>query len=104
VVWGGGSGGPHQNTGARYNPDLDRWSNPMTLTGAPAGRASFVAAWTGSRMIVWGGEINGPLTNTGAIYQPPIPAFGSYPSTITLSVTGPGGTSTQTIPVQVTVN
>jgi hypothetical protein len=104
VIWGGGSGGPHLNSGARYNPILNAWKGPMPTAGAPAGRASFVAAWTGSRMIVWGGEINGPLTNTGGIYQPPIPAFGSHTATITISATGPGGTTTQTIAVQLTVN
>lgn len=104
IVWGGGSGGPHLNTGARYNPASNRWSGPLPLAGAPAGRANFVAAWTGSRMIVWGGEINGPLTNTGGIYRPPIPAFGVHSATITVSATGPGGVTTQTFPVQLTVN
>jgi hypothetical protein len=55
-------------------------------------------------MIIWGGEINGPLTNTGGIYQPPIPAFGGHTATITVTATGPGGTTIQTIPVQLTVN
>jgi hypothetical protein len=104
VVWGGGSGGPHLNTGARYNPTLDAWKGPMPTAGAPAGRAGFVTAWTGSRMIVWGGEINGPLTNTGGIYQPPIPAFGSHTATITITATGPGGTTIQVLSVQLAVN
>jgi hypothetical protein len=55
-------------------------------------------------MLVWGGEINGVLTNTGGFYQPPIPAFGPNPATLTISATGPGGVSTQTITVNLTVN
>ena len=48
----------------------DTWT-PTNLTGAPAGRRSHTAVWTGSEMIVWGGwnENSFPL-NTGGRYNP----------------------------------
>jgi N-acetylneuraminic acid mutarotase len=48
----------------------DTWT-PTNLTGAPEGRRSHTAVWTGSEMIVWGGwnENSFPL-NTGGRYNP----------------------------------
>jgi hypothetical protein len=103
IIWGGGSGGPHLNTGARYNPEIDAWSAATPLAGAPAGRASFVAAWTGKEMIIWGGEENGTLVNTGGLYQPPILGFGPYTGAITITVSMPDHSATQTIQVSLSV-
>jgi hypothetical protein len=48
----------------------DTWT-PTSTTGAPDGRNSHTAVWTGSEMIVWGGEdINGNIFNTGGRYDP----------------------------------
>jgi N-acetylneuraminic acid mutarotase len=49
----------------------DTWT-PTNLTGAPDGRVSHTAVWTGSEMIVWGGD---PCffscdVNTGGRYNP----------------------------------
>jgi hypothetical protein len=49
----------------------DTWT-PTNLTGAPDGRVSHTAVWTGSEMIVWGGD-NCFLScdvNTGGRYNP----------------------------------
>ena len=49
----------------------DTWT-PTNLTGAPDGRVSHTAVWTGSEMIVWGGD-NCFLScdvNTGGQYNP----------------------------------
>ena len=45
----------------------------MTTTGAPPGRSSPTAVWTGGEMIVSGGEVNSPwyFFNDTFIYTPP---------------------------------
>jgi N-acetylneuraminic acid mutarotase len=50
------------NSGGRYNPTNDTWSE-IPNTGAPIGRSDHTAVWTGTEMMVWGG-------NTGARYFP----------------------------------
>jgi N-acetylneuraminic acid mutarotase len=48
----------------------DTWT-PTNLTGAPDGRVSHTAVWTGSEMIVWGGDDgNFFQINTGGRYNP----------------------------------
>jgi N-acetylneuraminic acid mutarotase len=49
----------------------DTWT-PTNLTGAPDGRVSHTAVWTGSEMIVWGGDtcLVGCTVNTGGRYNP----------------------------------
>jgi N-acetylneuraminic acid mutarotase len=58
IVWGGYIGGwsatSYTNTGGIYDPAANSWT-AMSTTGAPAGRATHRAVWTGSKMIVWGG-------------------------------------------------
>ena len=59
--------------GARYDPSNDTWSK-ISTNGAPSGRFSHTAVWTGTEMIIWGGSFwNGsevaPL-NDGACYNP----------------------------------
>lgn len=90
IIWGGlakEAGAPEPlktNTGAIYNPSNNTWS-ATTTSGAPKGRASHTAVWTGSRMIVWGGV--GLVTatdiyNTGGRYDP---AANSWSATSTNS-------------------
>lgn len=45
---------------------------PTTTVGAPAGRDSHTAVWTGSKMIVWGGSgsVSGNAIDTGGVYDP----------------------------------
>ena len=69
IVWGGcldGSCAATLNTGARYNPASNTWT-AISTAGAPSGRYTHSAVWTGNEMIVWGGQ---PATNTGACYNP----------------------------------
>jgi len=49
----------------------DTWT-PTNLTGAPDGRVSHTAVWTGSEMIVWGGDncLATCTVNTGGRYNP----------------------------------
>jgi alpha-tubulin suppressor-like RCC1 family protein len=50
--------------------DPDTWQ-PTSTDGAPAGRTSHTAFWTGSTMIVWGGyDSAGTSVNTGGRYDP----------------------------------
>ena len=57
VVWGGYNGSP-LGDGGLYDPAGNAWT-AMTNTGAPTGRYSHVAVWTGSRMIIWSGMTPG---------------------------------------------
>jgi hypothetical protein len=80
TVGGGGtpSGGfildyPNDTTliGAGFSeigPALDAW-RPTTTAGAPTGRYSHTAVWTGTKIIVWGG-FDGSTLNTGGQYDP----------------------------------
>jgi len=68
IIWGGSSSGSVQDTGGRYNPDADSWTETST-TNAPTGRVSHTAVWTDGEMIVWGGhDANFVGLNTGGRY------------------------------------
>jgi N-acetylneuraminic acid mutarotase len=56
VVWAGFLPGFANlpSTGGRYDPLADTWSSTK-IDGAPVGRRSGFAVWSGSRMVVWGG-------------------------------------------------
>jgi N-acetylneuraminic acid mutarotase len=73
VVWGGTGvfGSVHFNSGAQYDPVADSWT-PTSLVGAPDGRESHTAIWTGSAMVVWGGYGLSPAVflNSGGRYDP----------------------------------
>ncbi len=74
IVWGGiGFSDSGLNSGGVYAFANDTWNATPTL-GAPSGRNSHSAIWTGSEMIVWGGNNNlGPpnySTNDGARLNP----------------------------------
>jgi hypothetical protein len=80
IVWGGNGGCAFYmcvaNTGGRYNPTTDSWTD-TSITNAPSARANHTAVWTGSEMIVWGGAGYLVSFNTGGRYcaQPPsVPA------------------------------
>ncbi len=70
LVWGGNlQDDPFvANTGGVYDLEADLWS-PMSTTGAPSGRHSHLAVWTGTRMLVWGG-FSTAFENTGGLYDP----------------------------------
>jgi len=83
IVWGGGTREPsapsdYLETGARYNPETDTW-RPISTIGAPKGRVSASAVWTGTEMVFWGGVNDaqarqqgegGRFVGTGARYNP----------------------------------
>jgi len=74
IVWGGYdelAPGPLLNSGGRYDPTTDAWS-PTSTFGAPLGRSSHTAVWTGSEMVVWGGYAGYPtdFVNSGGRYDP----------------------------------
>jgi N-acetylneuraminic acid mutarotase len=80
IVWGGATCPSvlcFTNTGGRYNPSTDSWTD-TSLTNAPTARVGHTAVWTGSEMIVWGGTSDTvpPVgTNTGGRYcaqTPPV--------------------------------
>ncbi len=74
VVWGGYyydgvDTSYYLNTGGRYNPLTDSWT-PTSTVGAPSGRFSHAAVWTGTLMVVWGGHDSSTAPNTGGRYDP----------------------------------
>ena len=76
IVWGGGVLEGQSllvlNTGARYNPATDTWSN-VSLIGAPPRGSNVAAIWTGTRMLIWVGGSGGrydPVTDTWAPISP----------------------------------
>ena len=72
VVWGGQTGGQftvtYTNTGGRYDPVADRWSETRTLH-APLPRAQHTAVWTGGEVILWGGRNASAYLSDGARYD-----------------------------------
>jgi ankyrin repeat protein/N-acetylneuraminic acid mutarotase len=83
LVWGGttretDAQSVYFENGARYNPEADTW-RPISTIGAPKGRVSATAVWTGTEMLVWGGVNDAQVANggdfnrfvgTGARYNP----------------------------------
>lgn len=79
IVWGGNGGYSNGRIachmladGAAYDPAADRW-RPLSNEGAPAGRQSPFAFWTGDRMLVWGGRqsaFGNDDHEDGALYDP----------------------------------
>jgi len=75
LIWGGCDGPmggcPNlKGDGARYRPDLDKWT-PISSTGAPLPRKEHTVVWTGSRMIIFGGCKD-------ATEQQPLPDHAAY--------------------------
>jgi hypothetical protein len=74
IVWGGFDQSQLPlNTGARYNPATNTWTDVST-TGAPPHRGSHLAIWDGSRMLIFGGR----STTTA---QPPSGGWSYDPAT-----------------------
>ena len=69
IVWGGFDGASYYNTGGRYNPVTDSWTETST-TNEPSARDGHVAVWTGGEMVVWGGWDGTFYFNTGGRYNP----------------------------------
>ncbi len=88
IVWGGyNADATDLNTGARYAPGREEHWTPVATIGAPTGRDSHSAVWTGSRMVIWGGyDIDG-LSQSGGRYDPgtdswqSVSAVGAPPAT-----------------------
>ncbi len=68
IVWGGEYQGTSLQSGGRYDPILNTWSQTR-LPGAPSARINHTAVWTGREMIVWGG-VDQAETATGARLDP----------------------------------
>ncbi|MEJ5165896.1 MAG: hypothetical protein WHV67_02585 [Thermoanaerobaculia bacterium] len=68
IVWGGAAEGC-LNTGGRYNPATDTWTETNTIN-VPSARAGHTAVWTGIEMIIWGGADGINRINTGGRYNP----------------------------------
>ena len=75
LVWGGTRDYVMSafDDGALYDPTTDGWTS-ITRSGAPSGRRSFAAAWSGTEFLVWGGadQAAGVVTNlgNGGAYRP----------------------------------
>ncbi len=59
IIWGGlfapvGPPATALNTGGRYDPATDAWSN-MSAVNAPTARYSGAVVWSGTEMILWSG-------------------------------------------------
>lgn len=90
IIWGGFFGASALNTGARYDPSLDKWTQVST-SGAPVARYNHTAVWTGMEMIIWGGASGtGTLLNSGAKY---IPSADNGSSNAWVSITETGAPS-----------
>jgi N-acetylneuraminic acid mutarotase len=83
IVWGGttrerDAQSAYYENGACYDPETDTW-RPISTIGAPKGRVSTFAVWTGAEMVIWGGvnDVQAGGVNdsnryvaTGARYNP----------------------------------
>jgi hypothetical protein len=68
IIWSG-SGSGNFNDGGQYNPTANGWT-PVITSGAPAGRPSAAAAWTGNQMLIWGGGQGSRFFNDTYTYDP----------------------------------
>jgi hypothetical protein len=72
IVWGGWvqlAVDAYLKSGGRYDPATDAWT-PTSTAGAPDGRTSHTAIWTGHQMVVWGGRNATGNLNSGGRYNP----------------------------------
>jgi len=71
IVWGGvDASNERSNTGGRYDPAGDAWTESTANVDVPDGRLSPTAVWTGLEMLVWGGSNSDGYENTGGRYYP----------------------------------
>jgi N-acetylneuraminic acid mutarotase len=84
IVWGGKNSSDNGlNTGGKYDPLTDSWSE-TSLSTAPPARTSHLAVWTGNSMIVWGGYFydgSYHYPTIGGIYDPLNDAWSETPLT-----------------------
>lgn len=81
IVWGGEiTGGQLTNTGGRYRPSTNTWSE-IPVTNAPLARRDHTAVWTGSEMVVWGGTGDFGMLQDGARYDPGTNTWTLIPTT-----------------------
>ena len=76
---------PYLNTGARYSPNTDSWTD-ISIGNAPDSRAFHTAVWTGNEMIVWGGIDQFGYSSSGGRYNPIIDSW-----TATATTNAPDG-------------
>lgn len=91
IVWGGYNG-ENLNSGGRYEPVTDTWTNTSTEAHCPSGRYYHTAIWTGIEMIVWGGDWydgNHHPENTGGRYIPSSCTQPSMPSITSITDNNP---------------
>jgi N-acetylneuraminic acid mutarotase len=70
LVWGGEqANGTTLQTGARYDPATNMWSN-MTNSNRPTTRSRYVGVTTGTTIVVWGGWSGTAVRNDGGLYDP----------------------------------
>ncbi|HZN03316.1 MAG TPA: MopE-related protein [Candidatus Polarisedimenticolia bacterium] len=71
IVWGGNNPSlGHVNSGGRYDPVGDVWSQTSTIN-APSPRLRHTATWAGDVMVVWGGSgSTAGYLGTGGRYDP----------------------------------
>ncbi len=67
IIWGGSNNSYELNTGGRYNPSTDSWTETSTGVNCPTARGRATAIWTGTEMIIWGGAA---YLQTGGRYNP----------------------------------
>jgi N-acetylneuraminic acid mutarotase len=103
ILWGGVSAAPaNLDTGARYNPTTDTWTD-LSVIGVPEARSSHVLVWTGREMIAWGGVNATTNLNTGGIYRPPGLVPGTYTAEILIQAATLGQLSSARVQVTLTV-
>lgn len=92
IIWGGRYQNTLLNTGGRYNPSTNTWAVEGTSTsGAPTGRESHTAVWTGSEMIIWGSWDGSNYLNTGGRYNPSTNSWAAGGTNTTGAPTGRQG-------------
>ncbi len=92
VVWGGFYSVSYNeyylNTGGRYNPSANSWSD-LALSGAPSARGGHTGIWTGTQAVFWGGQSGSypdyVYFDTGGIYTPSSNSWAAVPVPGTLA-------------------
>ena len=84
IVWGGSYQGTYLDTGSRYNPATNFWTDFSLPVNQPSKRAYHTAVWTGREMILWGGfdGSSGTYFNDGASFNPTTNVATYLPNTL----------------------
>ncbi len=72
IVWGGHNTSHFDflNSGGRYNPGSDTWTQTPVSGATPVGRAEFTGVWSGTELIVWGGNAMNAIEGSGGRLNP----------------------------------